>query len=853
MECSFEGLRVEYRDVLQKSFKAKNVDLLEQKVKSFSKSEIDLKTPLDQTLRELLLNLLEKQVSVEVLREFVDFSILLCRRGLSSHTIPVVLLGDVFETLTLDMCESMFGFVEHNVHVWKEELFFTACKNNLLRLCNDLLRRLSRTTATVFCGKILLFLAKFFPFSERSGLNIVSEFNLENVTEYGTDPSDDIVTEIQTGDQKHVIDFTFYCKFWQLQDFFRNPNQCYSKVQWKLFSSHATSILNTFHGIKLDYVTSSDNSTNLGYFAKYLTSQKLLDLQLHDVSFRRSVLLQFLIVFQYFTSTVKFKSSSTMPKVKKNRKYSKSYTEEVVQAALKDINYGMPKKQPAMKYGIPRSTLQFRLSDKFTKIEHGPRTYLTRDEENLLESWILESHRKGFPKRKDDIQASVKSFLNNHPRSTPFKDNLLGEHWYQCFLQRYKKLSNRIPEAVTNASGNISESDIRKGFKNIEIYLKEKKYFDILEDPTRVYNGDETCFMLCPKEDKIILVSLYPNATRILHPADVSSFKPLKNAWKKAVINWRRNNPYVQLTKVNFASILEDALIQLETNTVSNGFRACGLFPWNANAIDYTKCLGKQKSEESNSIIFPEVNNVSLTFDEFTDFCDPETITEMKQGKPNEEIRGEMRHFKILQKIFYKFNVIEVDHRVRESSDMVIINDLPGQENIVDKSVPKRSEMVLVETSPDKEFEVDQSALRYPMWFFMTFPEHKENGSELNELSDMDLDETSLEVNPTKDINLPVVDSYLSESEINYMSIIILADHTSAHLEYTQLTTENPSTSFSSLTIVDNTMIKEGAVTYSGKTSHSEDCVKNKLKTSLLWPETPERKGKRTTEHYLMS
>lgn len=185
----------------------------------------------------MLLNILEDQVGVEVLKEFVEFSILTCRKGLSNPTMPVILLGDIFETLTLDTCENMFTFVEQNVNVWKEELFFSACKNNLLRLCNDLLRRLSRTTATVFCGKILLFLAKFFPFSERSGLNIVSEFNLENVTEYGTDPSDDVVTEIRAGDEKHVIDFTFYCKFWQLQDFFRNPNQCYNKVQWKLFSS----------------------------------------------------------------------------------------------------------------------------------------------------------------------------------------------------------------------------------------------------------------------------------------------------------------------------------------------------------------------------------------------------------------------------------------------------------------------------------------------------------------------------------------------------------------------------------------------------------------------------------------
>ena len=54
------------------------------------------------------------------------------------------------------------------VSTWRETVFFTSfTKNNLLRICNDLLRRLSRTQNTVFCGRILLFLAKFFPFSER--------------------------------------------------------------------------------------------------------------------------------------------------------------------------------------------------------------------------------------------------------------------------------------------------------------------------------------------------------------------------------------------------------------------------------------------------------------------------------------------------------------------------------------------------------------------------------------------------------------------------------------------------------------------------------------------------------------
>ncbi|XP_066246596.1 THO complex subunit 1 [Euwallacea similis] len=309
-QTNFDKLRAEFKQSLKTTFSKGNVELLDTQISFYKRTEADIKTPLDEAFRDLLLDLLAEEVGVECLKSFVQFSIQSCRKHLITPTMPVVLLGDIFDTLTLDACQNMFSFVEDNVQIWKEELFFTGCKNHLLRLCNDLLRRLSRTIATVFCGKILLFLAKFFPFSERSGLNIVSEFNLENVTEYGSDTADDVVTEIISGDQKHVIDFSFYCKFWQLQDFFRNPNQCYDKVQWKMFCSHSINILNTFQGIKLDYISASEQSTNVGYFAKYLTSQKLLDLQLNDVSFRRSVLLQFLIVFQYLTSSVKFKSDN---------------------------------------------------------------------------------------------------------------------------------------------------------------------------------------------------------------------------------------------------------------------------------------------------------------------------------------------------------------------------------------------------------------------------------------------------------------------------------------------------------------------------------------------------------------
>ena len=52
----------------------------------------------------------------------------------------------------------------------------------ILRTLNDLLRRLSKSTHTVFCGRILLFLASIFPLGERSGVNLRGEFNKENIT-----------------------------------------------------------------------------------------------------------------------------------------------------------------------------------------------------------------------------------------------------------------------------------------------------------------------------------------------------------------------------------------------------------------------------------------------------------------------------------------------------------------------------------------------------------------------------------------------------------------------------------------------------------------------------------------------
>nr|CAI5849565.1 unnamed protein product [Callosobruchus analis] len=115
---------------------------------------------------------------------------------------------------------------------------------------------------------------------------------------------------------------------------------------------------------------------------------------------------------------------------------------------------------------------------------------------------------------------------------------------------------------------------------------------------------------LCSKLN-IILICLYGNSTRILQPADVSTFKPLKSYWKKGVLEWRRKHYSEALTQERFAPILKTVIENyIKPDIIRHGFRATGLFPWNADVIDYSKCLGKAKTR-NNSIIKSPSSTIS--------------------------------------------------------------------------------------------------------------------------------------------------------------------------------------------------------------------------------------------------
>lgn len=97
-------------------------------------------------------------------------------------------------------------------------------------------------------------------------------------------------------------------------------------------------------------------------------------------------------------------------------------------------------------------------------------------------------------------------------------------------------------------------------------------------------------------EKKILLYCLPPNATHILQPCDVSIFKPLKSYWKDAVKAHHQISKS-PITKNNFGPIFKKAFDKVKRETIVNGFKACGLFPFDPEAVDYNKCISTRQAE----------------------------------------------------------------------------------------------------------------------------------------------------------------------------------------------------------------------------------------------------------------
>lgn len=94
------------------------------------------------------------------------------------------------------------------------------------------------------------------------------------------------------------------------------------------------------------------------------------------------------------------------------------------------------------------------------------------------------------------------------------------------------------------------------------------------------------------REKKIIVACLLANTTHILQPLDVAVFFPMECKWRKAVKKWRYEHEGRDISKQEVPELLKQILDDNSLRpAIIQGFRRCGLYPFDPNSVDYSKCL----------------------------------------------------------------------------------------------------------------------------------------------------------------------------------------------------------------------------------------------------------------------
>ncbi|KAG1886127.1 THO complex subunit 1 transcription elongation factor-domain-containing protein [Suillus subluteus] len=317
------------------------------------------------------------------LRDRLDLVLTFTEHDVCETTFPFTVLQDLLETQTITSCSQIFSWIESSASRLTKDMVPQKGKALiLLRTLNDLLRRLSKMgPTTIFCGRILTFLSGVFPLGERSGVNLRGEYGpmWEGVKEIEKwehmetvkGPEDSQKMEVDGGKKESadskdkdgrsefcrdvlwLMSFSgFYTTFWSLQLPFSRPplfafpntfgefKDAVDKVlpvikeattkERAMMGNRGTGGVNSNLKRKREPELGEASNNSEYFFAKFLTSSDLLNLEIADTHFRRQVLFQLLILLHHLLSFTKV--AKTVWSTPRNRSLQMDFTLESADA-----------------------------------------------------------------------------------------------------------------------------------------------------------------------------------------------------------------------------------------------------------------------------------------------------------------------------------------------------------------------------------------------------------------------------------------------------------------------------------------------------------------------------------------
>lgn len=171
-------------------------------------------------------------------------------------------------------------------------------------------------------------------------------------------------------------------------------------------------------------------------------------------------------------------------------------------------------RQAAREFAVPFSPLQAKVTRKRPEGRRmGPKTILTSEEEDLLVYFIVAKTKKVFPLQKRKLLETVQNIITEDGRETPFKNNKPGNSWLSGFFKRHPQITQCHAEVINRGRAKVTEERIRGWGTGLRDYLKEVDALDILDDPSRIYNADESGFRTNPETGLVLGPVNYENFT----------------------------------------------------------------------------------------------------------------------------------------------------------------------------------------------------------------------------------------------------------------------------------------------------------------------------------------------------
>jgi len=133
-------------------------------------------------------------------------------------------------------------------------------------------------------------------------------------------PDDKTETNLDPKESEVPIDYQFHRQFWSMMQYLQDPEKSLaSDSNWDTVCNYIRQVLRAFTSITtLQNEEGAEIVASDAYFTKFLTSPKLIQLEVQDPYFRRHVLIQLLIYYQALKKSSVKSNDWTLSDTRKN-------------------------------------------------------------------------------------------------------------------------------------------------------------------------------------------------------------------------------------------------------------------------------------------------------------------------------------------------------------------------------------------------------------------------------------------------------------------------------------------------------------------------------------------------------